>query len=172
MKKLFYFLFSVLMLSSCASEQDSSNDKTSTNKERIQQFYDQLVNAHNANMTDSFFTSDFKDHQLPQGKIKTGSEGVKDAFNIFFTGFPDAHLDVQFMVAEGDTVISKVLMTGTNTGQLSGMQPTNRPIRIEGVAIFILKDGKIAERWRFFDDILMMQQLGVMPGSDATGSDK
>ncbi len=172
MKKIFYLILPLGLFTSCM--QDKSTDlKEAKSKERIQQFYDQLVNPHNVDMVDSFFTSDFVDHQLEPEKSKIGAEGVKAAFkNDFFTSFPDAHLKVHFMLASGDTVMAKVTMTGTNTGLLNGKPATNKSINFDGIAVFVLRDNKIAERWRFFNDVLMMQQLGMMPGQDDGNTSK
>src|SRR4030095_6813650 len=157
MKTTLFFLFGALLLA-CTQSQPV-DDRAARNKERITQFYAELVNAHNAEMVDSFFSTDFRDHQDAMSEPVTGIENVKNGFKEFFSTFPDAHLQAHFLVAEGDTVVAKLTMTGTNTGPLKGGPASGKPIHINGTAVFVLKDGKITERWRNFDDLLMMQQL-------------
>ena len=163
--KTIFILLCACFLFACAQQQPV-DDRASRNKARIAQFYDQLVNAHNADMVDSFFTADVKDHMdgLPEPVV--GADSMKSGFREFFATFPDAHLQTHFMVAEGDTVVAKVTMTGTNTGPLRGGPPTGKAINVSGTAVFVLKDGKINERWRNFNDVMMLQQLGMMGGKD------
>ncbi len=67
------------------------------------------------------------------------------------------------MISHGDTVIAHVTMTGTNSGPMMGMPATNKSYKIDGVDIIVMKDGKAADRWGYFEDMKMMQQLGMMP---------
>ena len=168
MKAIMIFLATCFFFA-CTQQQPVDN-RASRNKERIQQFYDQLVNAHNAEMVDSFFTADVKDHMDELSEPIVGADSMKSGFREFFATFPDAHLQTHFMVAEGDTVVAKVTMTGTNTGPLRGGPPTGKAINVSGTAVFVLKDGKINERWRNFDDVAMMQQLGMMGRKEAEDS--
>jgi predicted ester cyclase len=36
-------------------------------------------------------------------------------------------------------------------------------VRVGGISIFRLADGKIAEQWEQLDRLALMQQLGVLP---------
>ena len=154
-------ILTTCFLYACSGPQTTEN-KGARNKERMQQFYAQLVNAHNAAMVDSFFDANVIDHQSGE-EITKGAVAVRNGFEKFFTALPDAHLEQQGFFTSGDTVAVQLTMTGTNTGPWQGGPATNKTIRVPGVAVFVLKDGKITERWRYFDDLLMMQQLGMAP---------
>jgi predicted ester cyclase len=43
-----------------------------------------------------------------------------------------------------------------------GIAPTGRPVRISGMVIDRIVDGKIVEEWEEWDALGMMQQLGVV----------
>jgi len=170
MKKLFYCALIAGVFSSCMSG-NSTDERARHSKERLQQFYDQVVNAHNADLVDSFFTADFVDHQMDPAPA-LGMEGMKSSMKEFFAAYPDAHVKAEFMIAEGDTVMAKLVMTGTNSGPLKGMAATNKSIDIQGIAVFALKGNKFSARWRYFDDLKMMQQLGMMPKEMSDSSSK
>lgn len=81
----------------------------------------------------------------------------------FRTGFPDLRTMVEFQVAEGDKVVSRLVSTGTHRGEFQGIPATGKKVKTEGIVIERIVNGKIVERWDEFDAVGMMQQLGVMP---------
>jgi predicted ester cyclase len=52
---------------------------------------------------------------------------------------------------------------GAHCGELLGVPPTGKQVRIGGISIFRLAGGKIAEQWEQLDRLALMQQLGVFP---------
>jgi steroid delta-isomerase-like uncharacterized protein len=166
--KNFIYLFVIAVISvSCNSATNQGNMKAEANKARMQQFYDQVMNAHNPAMADSFCTADFLDHNPDPGRTGKGLADTKEGFAAFMAAYPDIKETTNFMIAQGDTVMAHITMTGTNSGSFAGMPPTNKQISIEGIDVVVLKDGKAAERWGFFDTMKMMEQLGLMPGPGA-----
>lgn len=166
MKQLILLIASTMLMASC--NRQSTTDETTANKQRMQDFYDQVMNAHNPAMLDSFCTADFVDHQLDP-RFPKGIEGLRAAFTDYFTAYPDLQVITNFMMAKGDTVIAHITLKGTNTGPSMGMPPTNKQINVEGVDIVIIKDGKAAEHWGYMEEMKMMQQLGMMPPAGETG---
>jgi steroid delta-isomerase-like uncharacterized protein len=142
---------------------DASVKNETRNRALVLHFYNDLVNGHNANLVDSFFTASFIDHDESSDPIT--SDSLKKGFEMFFAAFPDVRLEPHFLLADGDTVMARVTMKGTNTGPMMGMPATNKAIDIDGAVIFVIKDGRIAERWRYFDDMKRMEQLGMLPGA-------
>jgi predicted ester cyclase len=59
-------------------------------------------------------------------------------------------------------VVARVVMTGTQTGNLFGIPPTGKSIRINQINIEQIKNGKITEHWRVTDELTMMKQLGLI----------
>jgi predicted ester cyclase len=68
------------------------------------------------------------------------------------------------MIAEGDNVVTRQTITGTNQGELMGIPPTGKQINVQQIAINRIVNGKIAETWAIADVLGMMQQLGLAPG--------
>ena len=67
------------------------------------------------------------------------------------------------MVADGDKVVARWTAQGTNTGEMMGMPPTGKTFKAGGMNMFRINGGKVAEVWTNFDDLGMMQQLGIIP---------
>jgi steroid delta-isomerase-like uncharacterized protein len=81
----------------------------------------------------------------------------------FREGFPDLAHTIEDQVAEGEMVATRVTFTGTNKGPFQGMPATGKQVKITGIAIDHVVNGKIKERWVDFDVMGLMQQLGAIP---------
>jgi predicted ester cyclase len=171
MKKIFLLVAVVGMLSSCMNNNTATNNKAAASKAKVQRFYDEVIIAHNTAMIDSFCTAEFVDHNPDQGHSGKGIDDLKASFKDFFTAFPDAHVTPNIVVAEGDTVMALLTMTGTNSGPMGPMPATNKQISIQGTDILIIKDGKATDRWGVFDNMAMMTQMGMMPAPGAPAAD-
>jgi predicted ester cyclase len=95
---------------------------------------------------EKYFAADFIDHNGYPGQIP-GADGVRQGYGIWIKAFPDNHVELADMIAEGDKIVVRTIATGTHLGQFQGISPTNKKVRIEAISIFRLSDGKIAERW-------------------------
>ena len=78
--------------------------------------------------------------------------------------FPDLHIDLEDMVAEADKVTVRFRVTGTHKGGGLGVAATGRTIDVTGMTIIQFKDGKLFHGWNNWDQLGMLQQLGVAPG--------
>jgi steroid delta-isomerase-like uncharacterized protein len=90
-------------------------------------------------------------------------EGFKQLGGVFLTAFPGGKLAVDELIAEGDVVVARITYRGTHTGDLMGIPPTGKSVTVIAMTIDHFAEGKIVESWRLFDQMGMMQQLGVIP---------
>ena len=122
----------------------------------------EAINQNNLDALDEVVAPDLTDHDPAPGQAP-GLEGVKQWFSSMHTAFPDFRMNVEDMIAEGDKVVARVRLSGTHQGEFMGIDATGNRVTITGIDILrINADGKIMERWGNFDDLGMMQQLGVM----------
>src|SRR5262245_39045872 len=91
---------------------------------------------------DTYIAADMVDHQGIPGVDTSGPDGFRRVVELYRTAFPDAYSDVVSLVAEGDEVVARFHMTGTNTGPFMGMPATNKPFDVEGVDIIRVANGK------------------------------
>ena len=114
----------------------------------------------NPDMLDEAYASDVVWHN-PEGDIQ-GIEQAKQFVSMFKTAFPDMSATVEDVVAEGDKAVTRVTLRGTHQGEVEEFgPPTGRQVEIEGITIHRIEDGKIAEEWNSYDNMSMMQQLGL-----------
>ena len=81
----------------------------------------------------------------------------------WYDAFPDMHVTIDDMVAEGDKVAARVTMTGTHKGEIMGIPPTNKKVTISLITISRIVGGKIVEDHGQFSALDLMRQLGLTP---------
>ena len=89
--------------------------------------------------------------------------GFKEKVASFKAMFPDLVEELQDVVASGDTVATRWVVTGSLQQDFMGIPATGQPIRVEGMNFYRLRDGRVTDVWTQFDAVAMMQQLGPVP---------
>ena len=130
------------------------------NKDLAQRSWEMLVNEQNPDAIDELYTPNFVWHE-PDQDIQ-GSEEARQFLNTHLSAFPDMHVSVEEVIAEGEKVVTRWTIRGTHQGELEEFgPPTGRQIEIKGITIHRIEDGKIAEEWERYDNLSIMQQLGL-----------
>lgn len=138
------------------------------NKAIIRRYVDE-VNRANFDALDELVIPDFVDHNPVPGQTP-GLEGAKRAYVMVNNAFPDAYFDLQALIAEGDKVVGRGVMTGTHRGEFLGVAATGRSVTWTGMRIFTVKEGKVTEGWINLDLLSVMQQVGAFPAPAQTQS--
>jgi predicted ester cyclase len=89
-------------------------------------------------------------------------EGAKAAHRLMLAGFPDYQTVIEDMIAEGDKVVARIKMTGTNTGEFMSIPATGKRVAFTGIYIARIANGKIVEHWGEEDGVSLLGQLGVL----------
>ncbi len=80
----------------------------------------------------------------------------------FRASFPNVHMEVVELIAEGDTVVGRFTCSGTHLGEWLGYAPTGRRFEaIDEVSIYRFRDGRIVETWGLEDNLGRLEQLGL-----------
>lgn len=140
----------------------AQRDETELNKAVIRRFVEEVQNEKNWDTFDELNADDFVNLSAPPG-VPSDKEGGKMFLGAFISAFPDSHVTIEDMIAEGDRVVTKKTFHGTHTGELNGIAPTGNRVSIQYVDIMRVRDGQIVEHWLTMDQLSFMQQLGVMP---------
>lgn len=131
-------------------------------KTAAQNFIEKGLNQKDLSAFDAYFGSGLVDHALPPG-LPSGREGRKMFASALLAAFPDLHVHIEDLVAEGDRLVTRYSVHGTHKGELMGIPPTGKSASIGGIAIDRFENGQSVEHWEIFDQMSMMQQLGVIP---------
>jgi len=95
-----------------------------------------------------------------------GIGGLKQFVSMIRSALPDLRITLENEIAEGDKVVSRWRAQGTHQGELMGIAPTGNQVRITGITIHRIEDGKIVEEWENWDALGMMQQIGAVPSPE------
>jgi steroid delta-isomerase-like uncharacterized protein len=102
------------------------------------------------------------DHNPAPGHEPT-LDGFKQKVAFFKALFPDLEEDLQDIIASGDTVATRWVVTGSLQQEFMGIPASGQAIRVEGMNFYRLTDGRVTDVWAQFDGAAMMQQLGATP---------
>lgn len=133
---------------------------TENNKSIVLRLFEEVMKG-NLAITDELMAEDYTQHSV--FGIPNGREGFKQFFMAFATAVPDAQFVIEDVTAEGDKVVTRFTVNGTQTGALQGIPPTGKKFSMKGIDIFRVVDGKVVEHWDAVDQLGMLQQLGAIP---------
>ena len=134
---------------------------TEENKAMVRRIIEEVVNKGDLAVVDEVMASNYVYH-FPGMEIK-GPEGFKKFVTMMRTAFPDLHVTINDMVAEGNMVASRFTLRGTFKGELMGMAPTRKQLTYPEAVFIHFEGGKEVEAWPDADSLTMYQQLGVSP---------
>jgi steroid delta-isomerase-like uncharacterized protein len=133
------------------------------NKAVVQRFFDAINNG-TLDELPELVAPDVVDHNAVIFMQPEGPGGVTEGIRMLLQGFPDLHLTIQELLAEGDQVVARFTMSGTNTGDYRGLPaPTQQHFESEAIAILRIADGRVAEVRGTADRLGMLTQLGILP---------
>jgi predicted ester cyclase len=136
------------------------------NKATFRRLIDEVINGGRLDLADQLLTADRPDYQqmgLPP-ELTRGYEGFRRVIGMLRDAFPDLVFTSEYMIAEGDRVLSYNTITGTHRNAFMGIPPTNRNIQATAADICAFDaDGKISAHWGVFDMLAVLVQLGVVP---------
>ena len=136
--------------------------ETERNKAVVRRFVEEVQNHKDWAVFDELNAPDFVNLSAPPG-MPADLEGGKMFLAAFVNAFPDSHVTIDDMIAEGDRVATKKTMTGTHLAPLGELPATGRSVTLQFVDIMRVRDGRIVDHWLSMDQLSFMQQLGVIP---------
>jgi predicted ester cyclase len=93
----------------------------------------------------------------------TGATAIKQIWEALLRAFPDIHVAVEDVIADGDKLASRQTVTGTHLGEYMGRPPTGKSVTYDEIFIIRFAGGRIAEIWGVVDVLAQMKQLGLIP---------
>jgi steroid delta-isomerase-like uncharacterized protein len=95
----------------------------------------------------------------------TGADLLKEVFRRLHRAFPDLHITIEDLIAEGDKVVVRNTITGTHQGEYVGLPPTGRSITYNEIFIVRFAGSRIVETWGVVDVLSQLRQLGALPAT-------
>lgn len=133
------------------------------NKDLVRRFAE-ATNAADWESLAGLVAEDFERHSAATaGPPVTSRDAFVQLQESFLVSFPDQQVEIRQIVAEGDRVAILATYSGTHTGPMGDIPPTGKSVEAPFLAIFRIEAGRIAELWVEWDNLLMLNQLGLFP---------
>jgi predicted ester cyclase len=141
----------------------SMTSSVTDSKAVVRRFMDECLNAHDVSIARQVVTGDHVAHfaGIPQALDLQAWLQIGQGY---FDAFPDFHLTVQDLVAEGDRVAVRCTWTGTHQGEFMGAPATGKHVEGAGMGLYRVAGSLIAEQWVTEDMTALMRQLSQDQG--------
>jgi steroid delta-isomerase-like uncharacterized protein len=135
------------------------------NKKLACRIWAEVFNERNLALADELIAPEAVNHEAGPGAPTRGPQSLAAAVTWLSGAFPDVHMAIDDVLAEGDKVVLQTTMNGTHQGPFMGIAPTGRRFAQRQVHFVRIMDGKAVEHWAVRDDLGLMQQLGAVPAA-------
>jgi predicted ester cyclase len=136
------------------------------NKALIKRWFEEVWNQGRQEVIEQLRAPNAMGTGLGEGNTK--AQGAAE-FTVFFLNlrgtFPDLHVSIEDILAEGDKVAVRFSVEGTHGGAALGVTPTGRKVRFSGMTIARIAAGKIVEGWNNLDQLGLLTQIGALPAN-------
>jgi predicted ester cyclase len=151
-----------LMLDPSGGSQTERSGVSQANKALAERWVEEVWNQQRLDVIDELHAEDYVRHHDSDGGA--GREHYKAHAGNVMTLLPDIHCRIEQLIAEGDLVMLRLVVTGSHQGAYGDVAPTGRPIEFETVEILRFVDGQLKESWHSYDRLSLLEQMGAAKG--------
>ena len=130
------------------------------NKAVVRGYIEQVWNGRRPDLLEQYMAEDVVHHD---GQGLPDRASIQGFIATTLGAFPDIRVGIEAEIAEGDLVVLRQTISGTQQGELLGLPASGKQFSMVGIYILRVAAGKIAEVWGLSDIFSMMQQLGAIP---------
>ena len=135
------------------------------NKTVARRLAEEVFSQGNLRTFDEILAPDYVNHNMPVPGIPGTKDGFRQIVVATRQAFPDVHVTIQDMVAEGDSVVFRDTVQATSRGAFFGVPANGRRLAWTEIHFLRVRGGQIAEHWTNFDQLGILQQLGAIPAA-------
>ena len=133
-------------------------DNMNTNKNDVTFWYD-AFSKKDPKLLDKILSETWVDIP-PAPSQSPGPAGAKQILAELTSSFPDLKITIQDILQDGNKVVVRSEISGTQKAQFLGSPSKNRKLLIQAIDIHEFKDGKIVRTWHSEDWMTGLHQLG------------
>jgi predicted ester cyclase len=130
------------------------------NERVVEAFLQDVINEHHGDHAASYLNPGMQWSGGTVGTV-TGSANVAGLFAGVVAAFPDAHITIDDIFGQGDQVVVRVVVSGTQQGAILGIPASGRHVQWDGVDIYRLSHGKISNIWAGDDWTAILNDTGT-----------
>jgi steroid delta-isomerase-like uncharacterized protein len=152
-KNVFLALLALLLWSNAYAQNKDNDMNTAT-------LWYEAFNRNDPALLDQVLSMTWIDIPPAPGQ-PAGPEGAKQILTELTTAFPDLSIKIQEVLQDGNKVVVRSQISGTQRSALMGFPAKGRKLAIQAIDIHELSDGKIVRTWHTEDWLTGLHQLGV-----------
>ena len=130
------------------------------NERVVEAFLQDVINEHHGDHAINYLNPDMQWSGGTVGTI-TGRANVAGLFAGVVAAFPDAHITIDDVFGQGNEVVVRVVVSGTQNGPILGIPASGRHVQWDGVDIYRLSQGKISNIWAGDDWTAILNDTGT-----------
>jgi steroid delta-isomerase-like uncharacterized protein len=130
------------------------------NERVVEAFLQDVINEHHGDHAANYLNPDMQWSGGTVGTI-TGRANVAGLFAGVVAAFPDAHITIDDIFGQGDQVVVRVVVSGTQQGTILGIPASGRHVQWDGVDVYRLSHGKISNIWAGDDWTAILNDTGT-----------
>ena len=135
------------------------------NKQLVSRLILECFSGGHLHVIDEIVSPEFEFHYP---NMPSGIEGLKAIVQKNNDSFKDWSFKIYDLLAEGDKVVSRWSATGIHEKSFLGEPPTGNKVKLKGISIYQIQDGKIIKDWVEPDNLDFLTQLGILEFVDFT----
>ena len=130
----------------------------------IHRWFDEVWNHGREHTIDELFSPDGIAHGLGENEADVrGPDGFRVFWNNLRNALPDVQIHIEDTIVQDDKVAVRVRLAGTHRGDGLGVPASGRLVSVAGIVIVRVAHGRIVEGWNSWDQLGLLQQIGVIP---------
>ena len=158
-------LTAILLMSVPAAATERA-EQIAHNEKLARRYFEEAWNRGDVAVLDEILAPDYVNHTPSTPNPPAGPTGLKPIILAMRRAFPDLHYEIKDVIATEEALNIRVVMTGTHRGDLFGLPPTGRRVRVDQINIEHIRDGRIVAHWRITDELKLMRQLESPAGAE------
>lgn len=119
------------------------------NRATVLRFFREVMAGRDIDILDELAVDDYHDHVAFPGQGQ-GREGLKRRVALILTAFQPRQ-ELHDVVVDGDRVAVHWTLRGVHSGPFLGIPATGEPVQFDGVDLYALSDGRMAQHWNVVD---------------------
>lgn len=131
-----------------------------SNERVVTAFLQDVINEHHGDHAANYLNPDMQWSGGTVGTV-TGSANVGGLFASVVAAFPDSHISIDDIFGQGDQVVVRVVVSGTQAGAILGIPASGRHVQWDGVDVYRLSHGKISNIWAGDDWTAILNDTGT-----------
>jgi predicted ester cyclase len=140
-------------------------DMAERNRETVERF---LAGTHAPDLSalsviDETVDESIRGYGFPGGLDPVDRESYKQFFRVFRGAFGNMAFKIHSLIADAQHVAARFEVSVDHVAPFAGIAPDGRRVVFEGMALYGMKDGRIASTWLQIDQLSLLQQIGALP---------